>query len=362
LLADLAREGPHIFRNDDQARTGEITKTGGVKKTRQFRMCRPWHFLIHERCQASTTFEIGDAAMTDGFQSAQPADYAPRTTINYQPSNLHTNATEFLPPGAAERLAILRDHAADAHARLDAVGFDELRELSVEKQKAATRMKQLVGHPQDGGMNLPLENRSVIDAQRQLAKLSDELARLQRRHDERTAAWRSASAVLGAVEGWIRGGGVPGNCLLQNFGEAPEPKRAKNETIVDAVERQRWRVRELKSDQARIAAAPYPASHARAKIKQEIEALALQGAPVVSNVIEHDGGVIWPTQRVRSEVFAEQRGLAFGEMPNGTALLVWLLKEPMLKALSALVDDEADDAAALSIEARQQQEAQIWGI
>jgi hypothetical protein len=119
----------------------------------------------------------------------------------------------------------------------------------------------------------------------------------------------------------------------------------------------RRRVRELKADLHRIRSAPFPSSYAKAKIKREIEALAMQRQPVVSNVLEHaDAAIVWPTMRVRSQVFAEPRSLAFSELPHSTVLLVWLLKEPMLAALFALVDAESDDAAALTHEARQQRE------
>ena len=71
--------------------------------------------------------------------------------------------------------------------------------------------------------------------------------------------------------------------------------------------------------------------------------------------------VVWPTQRVQSQVLAEQRQLAFTEVPDTIALICWLHKEPLLAALSALVDAESDDAASLSHEARQQREAEAMG-
>ena len=55
------------------------------------------------------------------------------------------------------------------------------------------------------------------------------------------------------------------------------------------------------------------------------------------------------------------RQLAFTEVPDTIALICWLHKEPLLAALSALVDAESDDAASLSHEARQQREAEAMG-
>ena len=37
----------------------------------------------------------------------------------------------------------------------------------------------------------------------------------------------------------------------------------------------------------------------------------MQGAPDVSLMVEHDGRLIWPSQRLTSEVHAERRLLAF---------------------------------------------------
>ncbi len=111
--------------------------------------------------------------------------------------------------------------------------------------------------------------------------------------------------------------------------------------MLHAVERLRRRGRELRADLNRIEGAPFPSSHARAKIKREVEALAQQGAPIVSNVIEHDGSVVWPMESVRSRVYAEQRApLVFNEQPNALALIAWLHKDLLLKRLDALVSEE----------------------
>ena len=97
---------------------------------------------------------------------------------------------------------------------------------------------------------------------------------------------------------------------MQDF-KQPEPKLQRGEGVLDAVERLRRRGRELKADLAKISGSPFPSVYVRKKIKEAVLALAQQGQPVVSNVIEHDGAIIWPTQSVRSRVFAEQPGLAF---------------------------------------------------
>ena len=64
--------------------------------------------------------------------------------------------------------------------------------------------------------------------------------------------------------------------------------------------------------------------------------------------------------RLRSEMLgAEQRALAFTEVPDAVALAAWLHKDALIKRLDAEIDTEADDAAALSHEARQKAEAEV---
>ena len=115
------------------------------------------------------------------------------------------------------------------------------------------------------------------------------------------------------VETWLKSG-RPGGTALEDF-EGDPPTLNKNETVLDAIERLRRRVRELKADLHRIASAPYPSSYAKQQMREQIEALAMQGAPVLSDVIEQDGKIIWPTQSVRSQVYnADSHAIAVAEL------------------------------------------------
>ncbi len=97
-------------------------------------------------------------------------------------------------------------------------------------------------------------------------------------------------------------------------------------------------------------------------MREQVEALAMQGAPSVSNLVEHAGPVEFPTKRLESEVFAEPRALAFAEVADAVALTCWLHKDALIKRLDAAeIDSEADDKAALTPEAREQQEAVLMG-
>jgi hypothetical protein len=122
--------------------------------------------------------------------------------------------------------------------------------------------------------------------------------------ETRSETWGAASQTLSGVETWLRDGRPHGTTLLDYDG--PEPKLAKGESLTDAIERLRRRGRELKADLHRIRSAPYPSAHVRAKIKQEVEALATRGKPIVSDAVEHDRGLVWPTQALQGTIINAQ--------------------------------------------------------
>jgi hypothetical protein len=159
----------------------------------------------------------------------------------------------------------------------------------------------------------------------------------------------------------LRHGRPHGTTLLEAV-EVEPPPLLKGEDVLSAVERLRRRVRELKADLHRIASAPYPSAYAKAQMRAQIEALAMQGAPSVSALIELDGKIEFQTRRLQSEVFgAERRGLAYAEIPD-IALVAWLHKDALIKKLDAEIDTESDPTAvALTHEQRQQQEAELMG-
>jgi hypothetical protein len=124
----------------------------------------------------------------------------------------------------------------------------------------------------------------------------------------------------------------------------------------------RRRVRELRADLHRIESAPFPSSHCKQRMRQQVEGLATLGAPSVSSLTEHDRDIAWPTQRVTSSIYNAQPGaVGFSELPDALALVVWLHKDALIKQLDREIDAEADDDAALTHEARQQQEAVVMG-
>jgi hypothetical protein len=280
------------------------------------------------------------AGLEPGPRDPQPFSVGMSLVPNY-------DVIERLPVGRCQdRLRQLRDHVHDLHALT--VPFADIHEASNARLHAQGQSKRLTDHQHDGGFNLKADDPRVIAAQQQLDKLNDDFRRLNERNEVRSAAWREAGHTLQAVEGWLRNG-VPGNVRLEAI-EVEPPKLNKGENgLLDAIENRRRRVRELKADAHRIRSAPFLSAHARAKIREEVEALATRGRPVVTDVIEHDRSVIWPMLRLQGSIInAQAPSFVVTEVPDLLGLFACVHGPALLKVLDAFVDDEKDDAVALS--------------
>ncbi len=287
--------------------------------------------------------------------------FEPATAASFEQSGtIHTgtgsDVIAILPVRSRELLRQLRQKARDAHSLLPE--FADRQEANTARGDAERRLQRLLAPRSEGGFNLPEGDREVIETRRQLETLTDEARRLEERYQQRSEAWRSASNTLSAVENWSRNG-VPPGVVLEDVEDKP-PQLLKNENLLDGILRLQRRGRELKADLHRIRSTPYPSAHARAKIRQEVEALAQVGTPSVSDVIENDRKLVWPMQRVQGTIInAQVPSFAVTEVPDVLGLFAFVHKTALLASLDALVSEEADDDAALSHEERQQQEAEV---
>jgi hypothetical protein len=158
----------------------------------------------------------------------------------------------------------------------------------------------------------------------------------------------------------LKDGSAP-DTVLQDY-DGPEPKLAKGERLLNAIENRRRRARELRADLHRIRSAAFPSSHAKAQMRAQIEALAQQGAPNVATLIGHDRQIEWPTQMQQSTVRGgDHPALAFAEVRGVLPILAWLHKDFLIKRLDAKIDAEADDPAALSHTEREKRESEVMG-
>jgi hypothetical protein len=126
-----------------------------------------------------------------------------------------------------------------------------------------------------------------------------------------------------------------------------------------AVARLEKRCEDLTARLQKVEHAPYPLSHARSRLVEIIDSLAKP--PDMSMLITHERGeVAWPQANLRAAVYnAPAPSFAATETPHALALLAWAMRDTLLKQLNALLAAKADDANALSVEARQTQAAQL---
>jgi len=299
---------------------------------------------------ATTVAQTGLIPATVGEAVVQP----PLSVgVNAQP-----DATEWMPPGGAEKLRLLRQRAEDQHRLIPE--FEDVRAASMARVEAENALKRLTAHPQDFGFDLKPGDRRVTEAQRHLDKLTAEAQRLTELQQVRSAAWQTASQAKAACEMWLKTG-RPGDVVLQDW-DGPEPTLKGKETLPEAIERLRRRGRELRADAHRILSAPYPSTFCKQLMRAEIDELAMRGEPSMALLVEHGRReVAWAMQRLTSEVYAEQRALAFSEQPDVLGLICWLHKDALIAALDREIDAESDDKVALSHEARQKAEAEMMG-
>ena len=161
-------------------------------------------------------------------------------TVTAQPpfsAGLHIqpqyDVVDALPSAAAEKLRLLRQRSADAHALIPE--FADIQSASMARVEAEQTLKRLTNHPQDGGFNLPETDQRVVAAKKHLDKMTADFKRQTELQERRTAEWQATSGAVATCDDLLRHG-VPGNCQIDPA-EVEPPKLNKGETVVDAIER-----------------------------------------------------------------------------------------------------------------------------
>jgi hypothetical protein len=305
------------------------------------------------------------ATICGGSERNSRLSTGPVGTVTAQPpfsAGIHTvpsfDAVELLPPPAQELLQKLRDRRADLHAVM--VPHGELQEAITDRITASNRLTALQAHPQEHGSGLPETDPRVVAQKRLVDKFLDHERRLRERSEAKALAWQAASGALSNVETWLRDGRPHGTVL--EAVEIEPPKLNKNETVIDAVERHRRRVRELRSDLHRIQSAPFPSAYSKQRAREFVEQLAQRGQPDVSSLIELDRPITFSTVRQQAEVIGSERHtIAVHETIDIASLLAWLMPDLLIKRLSAEIDTESDDPASLSHADRELRSSEVAG-
>lgn len=297
--------------------------------------------------------------MTMTFERG-PINPQPVSQISFTPSHIGTDPAAYLPAAAADRFRALKQHVDDLHKLMPE--FSERHDAHTAKLQAEQTLKRLTDHASVGGFQLPDDDPRCRGEKAKLDALAAECRRLDGIYEARLQAWRAASQTVSAVTAYLLDG-RPAGTVLQDF-SGPKPTLNKGEDIITAVERLRHRVRELRADLNRIAAAPFLSSYCKQKAKAQIEALAARGAPSVSRLVEHDGDIEFADELRSVPIIAGSKEnpvatVAGWEQTNVLALVCWINKDALVARLDAEISSEADDAAALSHEARETAAAEV---
>lgn len=290
---------------------------------------------------------------------------APTTTVTAQapfsagfPSPPNFDPLDALPPGAAERLRLLRQRSADLHAIIPP--GEDVRIASNAKVEAANRVRELQNHPQDFGHGLPDTDARVIAAKKHAAKMIADFERLKQLQEVRAAAWQAAAQPLANAEIWLRDG-RPHGTVLEDYQNEP-PKLNKGESLIDGIDRVRRAGRQIKASINTIQSSCFPRSYCKQRAHEQVEQLAIRGAISVSRLVEHDGDIEFPTMQVTSAVYNVGGGaVAYHEAVDVVGLMAFLHKSALIAALDREIDAEGDDAGSLSHEDRQRRDSEAQG-
>jgi hypothetical protein len=259
---------------------------------------------------------------------------------------MHGSPESRLPASPLAKLRKLKSAVRDLNAVATAA-MDRVSDAQMDYQRAEQRVSVLrannIGGRNDAALREAGERRDGALAERN---------RAQAEHDARVERAAPLRNVLLACERYIER-------ELVNF-DAIEPAPAvavpelrKSQTWFDAVAEVRARIAKAAADKQAAIDAPWPAEHAKARARQEIEQLAERGAPSVMALLESErGGVEWPSVYTAAglatrghEVVGRvgRDGYRFDPLPFS----VWLNKAELIKRIEAEIDSRADDRSAL---------------
>lgn len=265
---------------------------------------------------------------------------------------------DLLPPEPAERLRDLRQQADDLMV-LNRASFAEIQELQIETQRSKARINHLTLERGADGYGLLSDAPQVRDEQTRLDKKLHELVRLRELDKLRGERFRRLKRLIAACEDFIRS--IPSDTAIAARSEI-ELQLRKHETVLQGIERERYRLGELDADERRIKAAPIPSSVAKARAREQLSRRAEQGAPSTMRLVEHGTAVEFATITQHLPIIStavDQYSYANGEVPDAIGLLLWAFKDEIIDKIDALIDKDSSDECALTDDAREELLTQI---
>ncbi|WFU34071.1 hypothetical protein QA635_06425 [Bradyrhizobium brasilense] len=262
---------------------------------------------------------------------------------------------DILPNEAREKVEQMRLRREEFSA-LYRASFEDEQATRISIVKIEQHIAQLQKPRSMGGYGCDDNSQQVVVERRKLDRARGDLDRLLAAREPRDAENTLLGRLLQNTEAAVRA--RPNGTVAQMI-EIEVPPIKGN--ILDRIEDRRRRGRELQADLARCRAAPWPSSIAKARMREQIEALAESGRPDAIGAVEHNEPIAFQAQSRQVEIHNVPGGgaIGFSEQPNSIGLIAWLFKDALIAALDREIDEAADDGEALTIEQRREREAEI---
>lgn len=273
---------------------------------------------------------------------------------------------DLLPPKRRPLLISMRQHRDDLRNLVGPSRERKDDELLPKKHRLEVELMRLTAPLGEGGFGLGEDDTPVADVRKKIADVSSEMTKLTELIEVRTARAHAAARLVKHLEDWLQSGHPSGTVVAVVADVDLRDCKRRGENDIAAVERLRHRLRELAADAHRVESAPWPAALAKARVREEIHAIARRGQPDVAPAVEAGAGIAWPKilQRMEVRAFAvadgaHVHGLAHEEVVDGTALLMWAHADQIIRKVELEIDALADDANALAPEARARRLSEI---
>lgn len=285
----------------------------------------------------------------------RPIEIADEGEVIVQPRFAVRDVADRLPAKARRRLIALRDQRDDAQGAYS-TATAKLREQTDLKNDAERRLKFLK-QPTSFVGRVEEESPAARELNAQIAACKAEIERLREVVEVRAARATQIGSLVRNLEKFV--GEIADNARVI-AGPALAARPAKGEDIVAAIERRRARLRELTADAHRVKSAPLPSADAKRLAREQIDKIAARGQVNVSPLIEAGHPFRLP-QAFASIVTEGSAGKAVGTLwhIDVEGVLAWMLRDLMLTKIEAEIEACADDANALSTEARAAKFAEI---
>jgi hypothetical protein len=153
------------------------------------------------------------------------------------------------------------------------------------------------------------------------------------------------------------------------FALAPKegPALRKGETAQSAIENRRRRLRELAADLEAVKRAPWPSSLTKQKARAQLAELSVRGRPDVFGLVERGQPIEWPmlVETPVSAVLPSGEVVSIRLPPNlrelidAAAFIAWAMGSTLVSKVEREIDEQSDDAHALTAEKRKEGIAEI---